>query len=376
MKITIVAGARPNFMKVSPIIKELNKYILNGVPFRYRLVHTGQHYDQLMSDNFFEQLNIPTPDINLACSVGTSTEQTASIMVNFEKEVIDFTPDLVIVVGDVNSTMACTLVAKKLNILVAHVEGGLRSGDLQMPEEINRIVTDSITDIFFTTSEVASENLVKNGIPQEKIFFVGNTMIDTLFQFQHYSKIPNFYFSHSLQLTPYFILTLHRPSNVDHPDKLITTLREISNACKGYKVIFPVHPRTKKMLVHHSKMFDNIVIVDPQPYFEFIYLIQHCKAVITDSGGITEEATFLKIPCLTMRDTTERPETITQGTNVLIGNDFDKLHKSIDLILMGKWKESSIPKLWDGKTSERIIKIIFEKYTHLINNRLIYAQAI
>ena len=364
MIITIVAGARPNFMKIAPIIKAIKQSVAAGNVISYRLVHTGQHYDKSMSGGFFEQLGIPNPDANLECGGGTQAEQTAAIMIKFEKELIEFKPDLVLVVGDVTSTMACTITAKKLCIDVVHVEAGIRSGDMTMPEEINRMVTDSICDHFFTTSEVACQNLLKQQIPTERIHYVGNTMIDTLIQNLERIRKPDFFDENNITDKNYFLLTLHRPSNVDNPEILISILDAVMNSTSGLPVVFPVHPRTKQILSNLKFSFDNLIMIEPQGYLEFIYLVKNTKGIITDSGGITEEATVLHVPCLTLRNSTERPETITLGTNELIGDDMEKLKRCLTEIVNGNWKKGSIPELWDGKSSTRIIEVLDKLYNH------------
>jgi len=362
MKITIVAGARPNFIKIAPIIKAIEQAQLDGCRIKFRLVHTGQHYDHQMSTEFFTQLGIPEPNINFECNFGSQIEQTAAIMINFEKDLVEHRPDIVLVVGDVNSTLACAITAKKMGIDIAHVEAGIRSGDMTMPEEINRIVTDSITDVYFTTSSFANNNLVNQKIPSEKIRYVGNTMIDTLYQ--HLDKVlpPSFWSSLGLNQKNYFLLTLHRPGNVDNPDKLLGLLNAIGKTAEAYTVIFPVHPRTNKILQSLNLKIDNIHFVPPQGYHEFIYLIKNAKGIITDSGGITEEATVLGVPCITMRNTTERPETVFFGTNELVGDDIEKLEIYMQNIIEGIWKKTQIPKYWDGKASERIVSDLIMLY--------------
>jgi UDP-N-acetylglucosamine 2-epimerase (non-hydrolysing) len=351
----VIAGARPNFMKIAPILAALNKRISGGTKLSFRLVHTGQHYDDALSKDFFTQLGIPEPDVNLAVGSGSQAEQTANIMVRYESLIKDKRCDMCLVVGDVNSTMACAIVAKKEKIPVAHVEAGIRSYDLNMPEEINRMVTDSITDWFFTTSKSAGENLLRSGIPKHRIVFVGNTMIDTLSHNLDRLVPPRFWREHGLQERNYYVLTLHRPSNVDGLHRFGELINEIGNVVDNKKVIFPVHPRTKSSLEALKDVPENIILVEPQPYLEFNYLVKLARAVITDSGGITEEATFLGVPCLTLRDTTERPETITIGTNELIGTDHTKLGAWIKLIDQGKWKIGAIPEKWDGRSAERIV---------------------
>lgn len=364
MKITIVAGARPNFMKVAPIIREILKKKAEGEDIGYRLVHTGQHYDKKMSGDFFEQLGIPDPDANLECGGGSQAEQTAAIMVKFEKDLQDHRPHVVLVVGDVTSTMACTITAKKLCIDVVHVEAGIRSGDMTMPEEINRIVTDSICDHYFTTSEHANRNLRANQVDDARIHFVGNTMIDTLFNNLSRIRKPLFWEEQKLADKQYFLLTLHRPSNVDDPAKLASILEAIVNATKGYPLVFPVHPRTRQILDKLNLTSEHLHTIDPQGYLEFIYLVKHAKGIITDSGGITEEATVLDVPCLTMRNSTERPETVEIGTNELIGDDIGKLGRCLQQVVSGQWKKGAIPDYWDGKTSERIVARLQQLYSH------------
>lgn len=362
MQITLVAGARPNFMKIAPIIRAIEVFQRQGNEIQYRLVHTGQHYDQAMSGSFFSELNIPEPHINLECGGGTQAEQTAAILVRFEQELLSNRPDLVLVVGDVTSTMACTITAKKCGVDVAHVEAGIRSNDMTMPEEINRMVTDSIADWFFTTTEAASQQLIRCGIDASRIHFVGNTMIDTLMQQMSHFKKPDILDTVLAKQSTYFLLTLHRPSNVDDASKLKQILDTILLSNRGVPVLFPVHPRTKKNLETIGYENPDLIITNPQPYLHFMYLIQHSKGVITDSGGITEETTVLNIPCLTLRNSTERPETISMGTNELIGDDYDKLSECIQSILDGSWKSGKIPPLWDGHTAERIIRVIHEHY--------------
>lgn len=355
MKITIIAGARPNFMKIAPIIHAIHIAKDAGKNIDYRLVHTGQHYDKAMSDTFFEELNIPHPDVNLECGGGTQAEQTASILIAFEKELKNNPTDIVLVVGDVTSTMACSIVAKKMNTKVAHVEAGIRSFDLSMPEEINRMVTDSITDYFFTTSDFANKNLKSAGVLDENIFFVGNVMIDTLLKNMDRLKKPLVFDSLNLKEKSYFVLTLHRPANVDEASKLQLLLKEIVNNTNGLPIIFPIHPRTRNILNDLGISLDNLEIVEPLGYLEFNYLVKNAKAVITDSGGITEETTVMGVPCLTLRDNTERPETISLGTNELVGTDPKKIKPVLDLLWRGEWKKGTIPPYWDGQSANRII---------------------
>lgn len=353
--VDIIAGARPNFMKIAPIIRALEARKAVGGNLRYRLVHTGQHYDARMSDVFFTQLGIPEPDVNLEVGSGTQAEQTSAILTRYEKLLLDARSDLCLVVGDVTSTMACAITAQKLCIPVAHVEAGIRSGDWAMPEEINRMVTDSITNWFFTTSEVANENLRRSGVGEERIFFVGNTMIDTLLANLPRLEKPAFFDELGLKAGEYFVTTLHRPANVDEGDGFARLLAAIAEGTRGLPVVFPVHPRTAKTLCELGEVPANFRLVDPQPYLEFNYLVRHAKAVITDSGGITEETTVMGVPCMTLRDNTERPETVTIGTNELIGTNPAALAPALDKLFAGAWKLGSIPALWDGKTSERIV---------------------
>ncbi|ULA63033.1 MAG: UDP-N-acetylglucosamine 2-epimerase [Nitrospira sp.] len=343
-------------MKIAPIIDALNAAEKRGGGLRFRLIHTGQHYDRAMSGSFFEELGIPAPDINLEVGSGTQAEQTAAIMVNYEKVLLKEKSAACLVVGDVTSTMACSIVARKLGIPVAHVEGGIRSGDWTMPEEINRVVTDSITNWFFTTSETANENLRRAGVTDDRIFFVGNTMIDTLLKQLPRLRPPDCWSQLNLESGKYFVLTLHRPANVDGEQQLLGLLQAIAANTDGLPVVFPVHPRTAKNLRESGNALPSMHYVDPLGYLEFNYLVKHAKGVITDSGGITEETTVLGIPCLTLRDNTERPETITIGTNELIGTDPTKLPSALARLMAGQWKKGAIPPKWDGKTAERIVE--------------------
>jgi len=364
MHITLIAGARPNFMKIAPIIEAIGKQQQLNRNIQYRLVHTGQHYDKNMSESFFVQLGIPAPHANLESGGGTQAEQTANIMVRFEKELMEHPTDVVLVVGDVTSTLACSIVAKKLNIDVVHVEAGIRSYDMSMPEEINRMVTDAITDHFFTTSEVANQNLKKSGIADDRIHFVGNTMIDTLLKQEQNFQQPAIWKDASLQAGQYFVLTLHRPANVDAEQKLKELLDTIIEGSQGLPIIFPVHPRTAKNLQSLGIQMDHLFMTDPMSYLEFNYLVKHAKAVITDSGGITEETTVMRIPCITLRNNTERPETVTVGTNELIGTDPKNLPPAFERLFSGQWKKGAIPELWDGKTGDRIVTILDQLYNH------------
>ncbi len=356
MLIDIIAGARPNFMKIAPIIEAINKAKSQGEDIEYRLIHTGQHYDRNMSGSFFEELNIPDPDINLEIGSGTQATQAGRIMMAYEAVLLDKPSDICMVVGDVTSTMACSIAAKKLGIKIAHIEGGIRSWDLTMPEEINRMVTDAITDYFFTTSEVANSNLKKEGHGEEKIFYVGNTMIDTLLKNQARLKKPTIWNDLGLEKKGYIVMTLHRPANVDEEQQLKSLMDEIIANSHDMPIIFPVHPRTAKMLKNLNIEASNLHYADPMGYLEFNYLVRDAFAVITDSGGITEETTVMGVPCMTLRDNTERPETITLGTNELVGTNPDNIKPFMDKLFSGNWKKGDIPYLWDGKTAGRIIE--------------------
>ena len=383
MNITLIAGARPNFMKVAPIIKAIKAAEAAGKDMHYRLVHTGQHYDKNMSDTFFEELGIPAPDVNLGCGGGSQAEQTAAIMVAFEKELMAHPADIVMVVGDVTSTMACSIVAKKLNTKVCHVEAGIRSWDLTMPEEINRMVTDSLADYMFTTSHVANENLQRLGAVlmngdeskktqndpqnkvQQRVWFVGNVMIDTLLANRARFRKPEIWDELKLQEKQFVVMTMHRPANVDEENHLRAMMEQIIDNVHGLPVIFPIHPRTAKLFyglwgdeAELAKRLPNLHIVEPMGYLEFNYLVERAKAVVTDSGGITEETTVMGVPCITLRDNTERPETCTVGTNELIGTNPAAIKTALDKLFAGEWKKGAIPELWDGHTAERIIEIL------------------
>lgn len=345
-------------MKIAPIIHAIKAAKAQGATIDYRLVHTGQHYDKKMSGDFFEQLDIPLPHANLEAGGGSQAEQTANIMVRFEKELLEHPTDLVLVVGDVTSTMACAITAQKLHTKVAHVEGGIRSNDWSMPEEINRLVTDSITNYFFTTSEIANNNLLNSGVKKESIFYVGNTMIDTLLKQRPRFAKPPIWDDLDLQDKQFLVMTLHRPANVDQEAQLKALIDEIIANTQDLPLVFPVHPRTAQILKKIGISHPRLHMVEPLSYLEFNYLVERAKVVLTDSGGITEETTVMGVPCMTLRDNTERPETITQGTNELIGTNPKAIAPAMKKLFSGSWKKGSIPHLWDGKTAERIVEHI------------------
>ncbi len=352
----LVAGARPNFVKLAAIVHALEAHQREGGALRYRIVHTGQHYDPGMSGAFFRQLRIPEPDLNLEVGSGSQAEQTGAIMVRYEAAVEATPPAATLVVGDVNSTLACALVAKKAGIPVAHVEAGIRSGDWSMPEEVNRIVTDALADWFFTTSEGAGANLRRAGVSEDRIFFVGNTMIDTLLKNLDLLTPPPCWKEEGLEQGEYVVLTLHRPSNVDGVEAFSAMLRAVAEGCGALPVIFPVHPRTRETLARIHGLPGNLRAVVPQPYLEFNYLVRHARAVVTDSGGVTEEATVLGVPCLTLRNTTERPETVEIGTNELVGTNPRDVGPALERVFSGQWKRGGIPPRWDGRAGERIVE--------------------
>ncbi len=355
--IFLIAGARPNFMKIAPIVRALKE---RDDIFQFRIVHTGQHFDHEMSDVFFEELGIPTPDYHLGCGGGSHAQQTAKIMVAFEETCQKERPDCVLVVGDVNSTLACSIVAKKMGIRVAHVEAGLRSGDMSMPEEINRLVTDSISDWFFVTEPSGYENLIKEGKSPDVVFDVGHVMIDNLlFQCSQLEQADKSQFISEpikRQLGRYGVVTLHRPSNVDDPvvfDRIVAALNAVS---ESIPLVFPVHPRTRQMLdkcgIHVNK---NIHFTKPLSYMDFLNLWKDAAVVMTDSGGLQEETTGLGVPCLTLRENTERPITIELGSNQLVGTDADLIRAAATNIIAGLKKNGCRPPLWDGHAAERIV---------------------
>jgi UDP-N-acetylglucosamine 2-epimerase (non-hydrolysing) len=369
MLIDLIAGARPNFIKIASLVDAIEQVKVEGAPVRYRLIHTGQHFDEKMSGSFFEELNIPAPHYNLEVGAGTQAEQAGKIMQAYERILLKEACDICVVVGDVNSTMACAIAAKKIpGVKLAHVEAGIRSGDRTMPEEINRIVTDSITDYFFTTSETANEHLLSSGVAKTAIFFVGNTMIDTLLKNVSRLKKPQVWDELKLKSGQFIVLTLHRPNNVDDDAKLADLLHTIASSAEGTNIVFPVHPRTAKALKARELEISNLHAIEPLSYLEFNYLVKHAKAVVTDSGGITEEATVLGVPCMTLRDSTERPETCTIGTNELLGAGTKNIPAAFVKLFAGNWKKGSIPEKWDGKTAARIVEMLTNRGMLLNNN--------
>ncbi|MBN2186938.1 MAG: UDP-N-acetylglucosamine 2-epimerase (non-hydrolyzing) [Dehalococcoidia bacterium] len=381
MKIISVVGARPNFMKIAPLIRAIQKHNANPqspIPIQHLLIHTGQHYDYVMSQVFFQDLELPQPDIYLDVGSGTHAEQTGRTMIELEKVLFKERPDLVIVVGDVNSTLAAALAAVKLHIPVAHVEAGLRSFDRTMPEEINRLLTDAISDYLLTPSPDADENLKKEGIPDDKIFLVGDVMVDSLLY--NKAKAAQSKIIQQLNLTEkgYALLTLHRPGNVDEKESLLRIIKALSEVSRRIPIVFPAHPRTQKRLKEFgllSQFLDispesraepesrpifkhQLLITAPVGYLDFLKLEMHARFVMTDSGGIQEETTVLGIPCLTLRNSTERPITITEGSNTMVGNNTERIIEEAFKILDGKGKESGCPDLWDGRAAERIVEVI------------------
>jgi UDP-N-acetylglucosamine 2-epimerase (non-hydrolysing) len=358
LNIDLIAGTRPNLIKIAALIEAIRWFQSKGVALRYRFIFTGQHHDPLLSQSIMDELNLPQPDIDFRVGSGTHAAQTAAIVLHYESELAIAPPDLCVVVGDVNSTLAAAIAAKKLGIPVAHVEAGLRSGDWAMPEEVNRVAVDSISDWWFTTTEEAKARLESQGAPVERVHFVGNTMADTLLRQRPRLYPPECW--ESLQLLPrqYIVLTLHRPSNVDDPQQLNRLLTDIATFTKGVPVVFPVHPRTAQVMTKNNLLnkVQGIHPIAPLTYLSFNYLVEHAMGVLTDSGGISEETTILGVPCLTLRNSTERPETVTIGTNALIGTD--TLGAALTTLTNGQWKKGQIPQLWDGHAAERIIETL------------------
>ncbi|HRP02502.1 MAG TPA: UDP-N-acetylglucosamine 2-epimerase (non-hydrolyzing) [Candidatus Kapabacteria bacterium] len=366
MKLINIVGARPNFMKIAPLMQELQYH----KDIDTILLHTGQHYDEKMSDLFFVELGIPKPDINLGVGSGSQAKQVASILDKFDDITDEVKPDAILVVGDVNSTMACSIVAAKKGIKIIHLEAGLRSFDREMPEEINRLITDTLADLLLAPSVDAVENLKNEGVADDKIALVGNIMIDTLFYFMAKVQKNTILSNLSLNAAEYGLITLHRPSNVDNAIILEKILRAIAEISQEIKLVFPIHPRTLKnielfglsSIINNKK---NLIFTEPLGYLEFQKLMVNSKFVITDSGGVQEETTALKIPCITVRENTERPITVSEGSNIIIGTDTIRLKELATEAINGRWKDSQIPDLWDGKTAQRVIKIIKEKYSKI-----------
>ena len=354
MKIINVVGARPNFMKIAPIVEAMKQ----APSIQQLLVHTGQHYDAAMSEVFFKQLGIPVPDMDLGVGSGSHAEQTARVMIEFEKVLLAEKPDMVLVVGDVNSTMACSIVAAKLLVKVVHVEAGLRSFDRTMPEEINRLVTDALADVLFTTSRDADENLAREGVPAGKVHFVGNVMIDTLLKQRETASKLDVISRFGVTAKGFALVTLHRPSNVDDPAVLPGIVSALQKISQTMPVVFPIHPRTRKRVAEFGLNLDGIQCVDPLGYLEFLNLTSNAGVVLSDSGGLQEETTILRVPCLTLRNNTERPVTITHGTNVMVGTDPDRILTAFNKIMSGDWKPAGPPELWDGHAAERIVAVL------------------
>jgi UDP-N-acetylglucosamine 2-epimerase (non-hydrolysing) len=362
VKVIHIVGTRPNFVKIAPIIEEMNKI----KEIKQLLVHTGQHYDKNMCKLFFEDLGLFKPDIDLGVRFTTQVDQIRQIMLGLEKILLKEKPDLVVVVGDVSSTLAGALAAKKLNIKLAHVESGLRSFDLTMPEEVNRIIIDSISDILFTTEERANKNLINEGIKEEKIFFVGNAMIDSLLKHRELADKSDILEKSGLIRKKYCVLTLHRPSNVDNPESFNKVVDIIHEIQKKVKIIFPIHPRTRNNIKSFgltdavSKM-KNLILVEPLGYLDFLKLISNAMFVLTDSGGIQEETTILNVPCITLRDNTERHVTCEKGTNMLVSTKKEEIVNAVNTILENKFKSNGTPEKWDGNSTKRIVKVILDQ---------------
>jgi UDP-N-acetylglucosamine 2-epimerase (non-hydrolysing) len=367
LKIINVVGARPNFMKIAPLIDAMSRF---PDQIEHVLVHTGQHYDLKMSKAFFDDLGMPRPGIDLEVGSGTHAEQTGKVMMAFETVCHDIAPDLVVVVGDVNSTMACTITAKKLGIRVAHVEAGLRSRDMAMPEEINRLCTDVLCDYLFTTDVLADRNLIQEGVPEEKIHFVGNVMIDTLLK--HSARASKLEFPSGLDITPgeYAVLTLHRPSNVDDRDVLEGVLEALARVSEQLPIVFPIHPRTEKMVrrfglesyLENRTASGGFRLIEPVGYLDFLHLNMNAKMILTDSGGIQEEATVLGVPCITLRFNTERPITCEMGTNVIVGNRKEDILSAAEKVLAEPGREYKVPDRWDGRAADRIVRILLDHH--------------
>jgi UDP-N-acetylglucosamine 2-epimerase (non-hydrolysing) len=359
VRVVCAVGARPNFVKIAPILRAFARAAVDQPNLVVRLVHTGQHYDAALSDVFFADLEIPPPDLNLGVGSGTHAEQTARVLTGFEATLRAERPDLVIVVGDVNSTLACALAAAKLLVPVAHVEAGLRSGDQTMPEEINRILTDALSELCFTTCVEANANLGREGIRAERIHFVGNVMIDSLLRSRPRARRPAVMDALALVPRRYGVLTLHRPANVDRREDTLAVLSAIEPVAKRMPVILPIHPRSRQMFEAHAlggrlAATGRLHLVEPLGYLEFIHLMDHAALVLTDSGGVQEETTVLGVPCLTLRGNTERAITVEEGTNRLVGFDRLAIEAAVEEILAGQWPTGRVPALWDGRAAERI----------------------
>jgi len=357
--VVLVVGARPNFMKAAPLLHVLQK---QSEQFKTTLIHTGQHYDYNLSQQFFEDLNIQKADLHLGVGSGSHAQQTADVMVTLEKELLKLSPDVVIVFGDINSTLATAIVTSKLGIKLAHVEAGLRSFDNSMPEEINRIVTDRLAHFHFVTEQVGVDNLLQEGIAKEHIVLVGNIMIDSLRKNLPKLAKSNILEKYSLEDKNYVVLTMHRPSNVDNKESLTKYLTLFNNLSKKLPIVFPCHPRTLKMIekfeLQSLMSAEGFHLIEPLGYIDFLALLAKSKFVISDSGGIQGDTTYLEVPCLTIRSTTEQPETITIGSNTLCGAGIDFLKEKIDEILSGNYKKSRLPKYWDGAAAERIVNYL------------------
>ncbi len=362
MKVIAVVGARPNFMKIAPLMEAFR----GESSIEPVLVHTGQHYDHQMSDLFFRQLGIPEPDINLGVRGGSHAVQTGRIMEAFEPVVVQHNPDAVVVVGDVNSTIACGMVAAKLAIKLVHVEAGLRSFDRTMPEEINRVLTDSISDLLFCTEQSGVDNLIREGASEENIFLVGNVMIDTLLKNLRKAKLSKILDELNLRERKYALLTLHRPTNVDDPTVFSRLLDALEAIQRDLPIVFPIHPRTLKNLdklglAQRVEAMKDLRMIDPAGYLDFLKLMSEAKLVLTDSGGIQEETTILKVPCLTLRDSTERPITVDVGSNRVVGTNPARILAGYREVADGQWGTSEIPPLWDGRAGQRITKVLLEQ---------------
>ena len=360
-KIISVVGARPNFMKIAPIHRAFQKY---KDKVQHLICHTGQHYDEKMSKVFFDDLELPKPDFYLGVGSGSHAEQTAKVMMEFEKVLLQENPDMILVVGDVNSTIACSLTAAKLHIKVVHVEAGLRSFDRKMPEEVNRVLTDAISDYLFVTEKSGLENLKNEGVDDSKVFFVGNVMIDSLVYYLEKTNGRSILSDFGLEPQNYLLVTLHRPSNVDSKEQLTKLIGMLERLSEKRKVIFPIHPRTRKNLNDYNLLNEdnnNLILTDPIGYIDFLTLTKNAELILTDSGGIQEESTYLGVQCITLRTSTERPVTVEVGTNQLLGNDLQKAEQTALEVLDGKKKEGKIPELWDGKAAERIAAILVDK---------------